>query len=90
MKSEDDLKKMSVKDLRAIASAIGIDAAAMKKGEVLEALLSAGTPEQGMQPADAAPSDAATSGAAPAPEGEKKKRGRPKGSVNKKKSSVAE
>ena len=50
MKSEDDLKKMSVKDLRAIASAIGIDAAAMKKGEVLEALLSAGTPEQGMQP----------------------------------------
>ena len=90
MKSEDDLKKMSVKDLRAIASAIGIDAAAMKKGEVLEALLSAGTPEQGTQPADTAPSDASVSGAAPAPEGEKKKRGRPKGSVNKKKIAVAE
>ena len=46
MKSQDDLKKMSVKDLKAIAGAIGINAAAMKKNEVIDALLSAGTPDE--------------------------------------------
>ncbi len=70
---------MPVKELREIAAAIGIDAASMKKGEVLEALLSAGTPDSG-----AAPEPEASS-FAPAETVEKRKRGRPKGSVNKKK-----
>ncbi|MBP5313048.1 MAG: transcription termination factor Rho [Clostridia bacterium] len=44
MRPQDDLNKMSVKELKAIAGAIGIDAASMKKAQIIEALLSAGTP----------------------------------------------
>ncbi|MBQ7445394.1 MAG: transcription termination factor Rho [Clostridia bacterium] len=67
MNPQDELNKKSVKDLRAIAAAVGIDAASMKKPEIIKALLSAGSPDGNEQPKE--------------PEKEeqvKPKRGRPK------------
>ncbi len=53
MKSQDDLKSMSVKELRAIAAAIGIaEAAGLKKSEIIDTLLSAGSPDGGSDPSD--------------------------------------